>query len=80
MVMEESRFFEIIAEYSSYSADKITMDMTFADDLSVDSLDLVDIISAVEDEFSIELTEEEYMVGIETVGGAYEMLKSKIVE
>jgi acyl carrier protein len=78
--MDESRFFEIIAEYANYEASKITMDMTFADDLSVDSLDLMDIISAVEDEFGIEVLDDEYVDGIETVGSAYTLLKAKIGE
>jgi len=78
--MDESKFFEIIAEYANYDANKITMDMTFADDLSVDSLDLMDIISAVEDEFGIEVLDDEYIDGIETVGSAYALLKAKIGE
>lgn len=78
--MEESRFFEIIAEYANYDADKITMEMTFSDDLSVDSLDLMDIISAFEDELGIEVDDEDFVEGIETVGKAYEILKSKIEE
>ncbi len=76
--MDESKFFAIIAEYASYDADKITMEMTFADDLNVDSLDLMDIITAVEEEYGIEVLDDEYMDGIETVGSAYKILKSKM--
>ena len=58
----------------------ISEEMSFSDDLGVDSLDLVDIISALEDEFKIEITDEDLSKGIETVGDAVELLKEKLEE
>ncbi|PKM96146.1 MAG: acyl carrier protein [Firmicutes bacterium HGW-Firmicutes-1] len=78
--MDNSKLLEIIAKYANYDSGKISEDMSFADDLGVDSLDLVDIISALEDEFKIEITDEDLAKGIETVGNAVELLKSKIEE
>lgn len=78
--MDEKRFFEIVGEYANYDPEKITLEMTFADDLSIDSLDLMDIITAIEEEFNIEIDDEDYEKGIDTVGSAYELLKSKITE
>jgi acyl carrier protein len=76
--MEESRFFGIIAEYANYDAEKINMEMTFSDDLGVDSLDLMDIIDALQEEFGIELGDDDFNESIETVGKAYEFMKSKL--
>lgn len=78
--MDNARLLEIIAKYANYDPDKISEDMSFADDLGVDSLDLVDIISALEDEFKIEISDEDLAKGIETVGDAVELLKQKIEE
>jgi len=77
--MDNSKLLEIIAKYANYEG-KISEDMSFADDLGVDSLDLVDIISALEDEFKIEITDEDLARGIETVGNAVDLLKNKIEE
>lgn len=78
--MDNSKLLGIIAKYANYDAEKINEDMSFADDLGVDSLDLVDIISALEDEFKIEITDEDLANGIETVGNAVELLKTKLEE
>lgn len=78
--MDNSKLLQIIARYANYDPDKISEDMSFADDLGIDSLDLVDIISALEDEFKIEINDEELASGIETVGDAVELLKNKIDE
>lgn len=78
--MDNSKFIEIIAKYANYDPDKLTEDMSFSDDLGIDSLDMVDIISALEDEFKIEIDDEELAAGIETVGDAVALLKDKIEE
>lgn len=75
--MDESKLLDIIAKYANYDANKITMEMNFADDLGVDSLDLADMISEIEDKFNIEVDDEDLMSGLETVGSAIEMLKNK---
>ena len=50
----------LIAEQFNVDADSITMDTSFEDDLNADSVDIVDLSMALEEEFDIdELTEEE---------------------
>lgn len=76
----DNGFLEIIAKFANYDPNKISEDMSFADDLGVDSLDLIDIISALEDEYKIEITDEDLSKGIDTVGQAVELLKGKLEE
>ncbi len=60
---------EIIAEQLGLDADSITMDSSFIDDLGADSLDIVSLIMALEEEFGIEFAEED-AEKIKTVGDA----------
>ena len=54
----------LIAEQFNVDADSITMDTSFEDDLNADSVDLVDLTMALEEEFDIgELTEEGHRLG-----------------
>ena len=73
--MDEKKLLNIIAEYTTYGADELKEDMNFADDLGIDSLDLAQIIMAVEDEYDVELAEEA-LDCVETVGDAVNMLKN----
>ena len=52
-------------------------DAKFGDDLDADSLDLVELVMALEDEFGVAVPEDE-LEGIETVGQAYELVTSKL--
>ena len=52
---------------SSGSYDEITMNTSFSDDLEADSLDLVELIMAIEDEFNLSVEDEE-VENIKTVG------------
>ena len=56
MVFEKVR--EIIANQLNKDANSITLDTHLVDDLGADSLDAVDLIMAIEDEFGIELDDE----------------------
>ena len=56
---------------------KVTLDAKFGDDLDADSLDLVELVMALEEAFDIEVPEEE-LEGITTVGEAYELVTSKL--
>ena len=56
---------------------KVTLEAKFADDLDADSLDLVEFVMALEEEFDINVEEEE-LEGIETVGAAFDLVKSKL--
>lgn len=74
--MDEKKLLEIIAEYTTYGAEDLKEDMNFADDLGIDSLDLAQIIMAVEDEYEVELAEE-VLENVATVGDAINMLKEQ---
>jgi len=65
----------IVAEQLGVEADDIKMDTTF-DDLNADSLDVVELIMALEEEFDIEIPDEE-AEKIKNIGDAVEYIKSK---
>ena len=68
----------LIAEQFNVDADTITMETSFADDLNADSVDIVDLSMAMEEEFDIdELTEEE-AASITTVGDLVRFLQNKV--
>ena len=58
-------------------ADKVTLEANFADDLDADSLDLVELVMALEDEFDVSIDEEE-LEGIATVSQAVDLVRSKL--
>ena len=64
----------LIAEQLGVDEDTITLEATFVDDLGVDSLDLVELSMAREDEFGIEEMAEEDLANIKTVGDLVEYL------
>jgi acyl carrier protein len=70
-------FKKCAVEVLQVSEDQVTMDAKFGDDLDADSLDLVELVMALEEAFDIEVPEEE-LEGIETVGQAYELVKAKV--
>lgn len=72
--MEFEKLKKIIAEVLNVDVDEITMDTTFVDDLGVDSLDIFQIIMGLEEEFDIEIANEE-AEKIVTVGDAVEQIK-----
>lgn len=49
---------EIVVEQLGVEADNVTIDSTFIDDLGADSLDIVELIMAFEEEFSVEIPDE----------------------
>jgi acyl carrier protein len=77
--MEDNKLLEIIAEFTTYSAEEIKETMDFVDDLGIDSLDLAQIILSAESEFDVDL-EDDMMENIKTVGDALEMLREKVEE
>ena len=64
----------LIVEQLSVDPDSVTLDAAFVEDLGVDSLDLVELSMALEDEFGIEEMGEEDMANIKTVGDLLEYL------
>ena len=68
----------LIAEQFNVDADSITMDTSFTDDLNADSVDIVDLSMALEEEFGIEELADEEASSISTVGDLVRFLKNKI--
>ena len=55
----EDRLKKIIAKELSVSEEEVTPDASFIDDLNADSLDLVELIMAIEEEFNVKISDEE---------------------
>jgi acyl carrier protein len=72
-----SRFQKCAVEVLSVPEEKVVPEARFGDDLDADSLDLVELVMALEEEFGIEVPEEE-LEGVETVGQAYELVTGKL--
>ncbi len=75
----EERIKEIIADQLGVEADKITPEAKFVEDLGADSLDVVELIMAFEEEFGIEIPDED-AEKIQTVGDVINYLKEKVGE
>ena len=75
--MEFEKLKKIIAEVLNVDEDAITMDTTFVDDLGADSLDVFQIIMGIEEEFDIEIENEE-AEKIVTVSDAVEQIKNAL--
>jgi acyl carrier protein len=69
----------IIAEQLNTEEGTITMDSSFKDDLGADSLDLFELVMALEEEFDVEIPSED-LAGIATVEDVVNYLKNKGVE
>ena len=76
-IMELEKLQKIIAEVMNVDEEEITMDTTFVDDLGADSLDVYQIIMGIEEEFDIEIPNEE-AEKIISVGDAVEAIKNAI--
>lgn len=72
-----ARFKKCAVEVLSVDADKVTMEASFADDLDADSLDLVELVMALEEEFDVTVEEEE-LEGITTAGQAFTLVTNKL--
>ena len=75
--MELDRLINAIAEVLDLDKDKITADSKFVDDLGAYSLDVLEIIMGIEDEFGIEIPTDQ-AESIVTVGDAYEKIKEAL--
>ena len=67
----------IIVDQLGVDEDKVTMEASFRDDLEADSLDLVELIMAFEEEFGGEISDEEAQK-ITTVGQAVDYLEAQM--
>ena len=68
---------EIVAAQLSVDKDTITPDTSIIDDLGADSLDIVEIIMAIEQDYDVEISDDE-AESIRTVGDAYNYFKEKL--
>ena len=75
--MEFEKLQKIISEVLNVDPDEVTMDTTFIDDLGADSLDVFQIIMGIEEEFDIEISNED-AENIVTVRDAVEQIKNAI--
>ncbi len=66
----------IIVERMSKTPEEVTMDAKFMDDLGADSLDVTEMLMALEEEFNIDIDDE--ATTIETVGDAVEYISTKV--
>ena len=71
------RFTNCAVEVLSVDASQVTREASFADDLDADSLDLVELVMALEEEFEVNVEEEE-LEGITTIGAAYDLITGKL--
>lgn len=69
---------DLIAEQFAIDADEISMDSSFVDELGADSVDLVELVMAMEEEFDIGEIDEEDLAGLKTVGDCVRYLNSKL--
>ena len=77
--MEVEKLKKIIVDVLNVDENEITMDTTFIDDLGADSLDVFQIIMGLEEEFDIEIPNEQ-AEKIVTVGDAVEQIKAAMNE
>jgi len=79
--MEVNEVFEkvknLFVEELGIDADKVTMEAKLEEDLEIDSLGIVEVVMAFEDEFEIEIDDEE-LTDVGTVGQAVNLLHSKL--
>lgn len=75
--MEFEKLKKIIAEVLNVDEEEITMETTFVDDLGADSLDIFQIIMGLEEEFDVEIANEE-AENIVTVADAVEQIKNAL--
>ena len=75
--MEFEKIKKIIVEVLNVEESDVTMEATFVDDLGADSLDVFQIIMGLEEEFDIEIPNEE-AEKIVTVGDAVEQIKNAV--
>ncbi len=69
---------ELVAEQFAKDPDEVTMDTSFEEDLGADSVDLVELVMAMEEEFEVGETQEEDLAGLKTVGDAVNYVASKL--
>lgn len=78
MVLDKIR--EMVAEQFLLDVESVTAETAFVDDLNADSLDVVELTMALEEEFTLPETPEDALVGIVTVGDLADYVARTIAE
>jgi acyl carrier protein len=72
-----TKFTDNVVEVLAVDPSKVTLEASFSDDLGADSLDLVELVMALEETFDIEVAEDE-LKDIRTVGESFELIYAKL--
>ncbi|WP_019132534.1 acyl carrier protein [Peptoniphilus obesi] len=70
----KEKLLEIIAEQFNKEVDEIDENTSFVDDLNADSIDIVELIMSIEDEFDIEINDED-LKDLETIADVFNYLE-----
>ena len=70
----EDRILQIIAEQFNFDKEDLTEDMNFQDDLNADSIELVELVMTIEEEFETEVSEED-LEKLKTIGDVIEYVE-----
>lgn len=73
--MISEKVIALISEQFNIDEDSISLNTSFTDDLNADSLDLVELVMALEDEFGLEIDDEE-VESIKTIKDAVDYIKN----
>jgi acyl carrier protein len=71
------KFRSLIAEQLGVDVEKVTPEASFTEDLKADSLDLVEMVMAFEEEYGMEISDEDAQK-LRTVGEAWDYVKGKV--
>ena len=80
MTIEEilKKMQELVSEQFAVESEEVTMETSFEEDLGADSVDLVELVMAMEEEFDVGEIQEDEMPTIKTVGDAVHYIASKV--
>ena len=80
MNQDFDRFIKCAVETLSVEASQVTREASFADDLDADSLDVVELLMALEEEFGIPAIDTEELTDIKTVGEAFDIVMATVAK
>ena len=69
---------ELVGEQFAMEPSEVTMETSFEEDLGADSVDLVELVMAMEEEFEVGEIQEDDLTGLKTVGDAVNYLVAKL--
>ena len=73
----EERISQLIVDQLGVSMEEIKPEVSFLDDLGADSLDIVELVMAMEEEFDVEIPDDD-AEKIQTIGDAFAYIKEKV--